>query len=223
MAMKKQKERKSGSRMHRVPLRERLYENWRNFIVQLYGNGGLVPTLDWRGCIGIDLVRWGGVAFEATYMMAERGRIRDDQSGNFCFTPLESRIVFDRYHRLKRQFGRSGSRESGVPVHLRPETWTGREIQAWDEPFGPRDVNMAVASLVAYWDACMAKPPAPNAPVLNSYDIPDEEFWDLQPLPKMIRVGKLPPKLERELRKETRTVPNPVQIANPPVQPAKRA
>ena len=56
MAMKKQKERKSGSRMHRVPLRERLYENWRNFIVQLYGNGGLVPTLDWRGCIGIDLV-----------------------------------------------------------------------------------------------------------------------------------------------------------------------
>jgi hypothetical protein len=59
--------------------------------------------------------------------------------------------------------------------------------------------------------------------VLNSYGIPDEEFWDLQPLPKMIRVGKLPPKLERELRKETRTVPNPVQVANPPVQPAKRA
>ena len=134
--MKNQKKRKSGSRMRRVPLRERLYENWRNFIVQLYGNGGLVPTLDWRGCIGIDLVRWGGVAFEVTYMMAERGRIRDDQSGNFCFTPLEARIVFDRYHRLKRQFGRSGSRESGVPVHLRPETWTGREIQAWHERVG---------------------------------------------------------------------------------------
>jgi hypothetical protein len=38
----------------------------------------------------------------------------------------------------------------------------------------------------------------------------------------MIRIRDLPAQLERELRKVAKAIPNPIHIANPPVQPAKR-
>lgn len=215
--MKQIKKEKSDGRTMRVLRRDQLYENWRLFVVQLYGNGGMVPTLDWRGGIVIDHVRSGAVAFCVTYMMTERGRLMDDQDGSFFFTGHESRQVFDRYHRLKGKISRSNRPESSPPVYLRPETWTGRKIHTWEEPFTAEDIDMAIASLVAYWDACAAKPPLAVVGETQRFDS-DEEFWNLKPLPKMLRVQGLPAKLARELRKQAKAMPNPMRSANPPVK-----
>lgn len=208
----------------RAARRNQLFAHWQQFVVQLYGNGGMVPTLDWRGGIAIDHVRRECVAFCVTSLVLAPESGAADKVGNFYFTGPEARRVFDRYFRLREEFVRN----KGAPrdaAHLRPETWT-RKPPNWRLPFAPGDVDLAIASLIAYWDACATKPDEIEPTVLRRQlgDIPPrDEFWDLVPLPQLVRASDLPPRLRRKLQVRERAFPNPMNRADPPVKLQPRA
>lgn len=218
--MKKTKQGNPASKTRRGLHVDQFYEQWRHFVVQLYGNGGMIPTLDYRSCLAIDLVKQGGVAFCVTSMMVRHHRFTEEAAGNFFFTGSESRAVFRRYHRLKDAFGRSAQPTSGRAKHLCPETWTGRRPHGWSQPFSAEDIDLAIASLIAYWDACAAKfHVVQEASHKGKHRRDrDEGFWNLRPLPKMARLQGLPVPLAREVRKHAKDMMNPMQPANPPAK-----
>lgn len=200
--------------------RQQLFRHWREFIIQLYGNGGMIPTLDWRGCIAIDFVRRESVAFCASCMVVNGRQVTEDQPGQFYFTGREARKVFDRFLALKARFARSAHPESATPDHLRPETWTGRPARGWTESFSSEDIDLAIASLVAYWDACATKPMLAGSDGELDPKCHDDrqQFWDVKPLPKLIRISGLSAGLRRELQKHAKNMPNPTLPADPPVK-----
>jgi hypothetical protein len=218
--MKKTKPGNPASKVSRGSNSDQFYEQWRHFVVQLYGNGGMIPTLDYRSCLAIDLIKQGGVVFCVTSMMVRHRRFTEEEAGNFFFTKSESRAVFRRYHRLKEEFGRSARPILGRAKHLCPETWTGPRPHGWARPFSAEDIDLAIASLIAYWDACAAKFPVAQEDDRKGKRCRDrdEGFWNLKPLPKLARLQGLPVPLAREVRKHAKDMMNPMQAANPPVE-----
>jgi hypothetical protein len=196
------------------------FRHWQQFVVQLYGNGGQVPTLDWRGCIAIYFVRREHVAFCVSYELARGRNTSGDETGSFFFSGREARRVFNRYFALKQRFIGSARPESARAKHLQPATWTGRRIHSWTRPFEPEDIALAIASLVAYWDSCAAKPSALAGSDETGRKGAKEEaaFWDLKPLPRLMRMQGLPARLARELKKHAKAMPNPMHRADPPVE-----
>ena len=89
-----------------------------------------------------------------------------------------------------------------LATHVRPETWTKLAVCDWRCPSMPDDIPLFIASLIAYWDSCIAKPPPPSKSagraVITSLD---ENFWNERPLPKFVRLEGLPPGLARQLRR----------------------
>ena len=182
-----------------------LFRHWREWLGQVYGSNRMVPTLDWRGCIAIDRMKREYVLISVNSMQVESKRLTDDHLSSFYFKAPDAKKVFDRYHRLKTKFARSGEPTTTHATHLRPETWTHEAVTDWCHPLDTKAIDFAIASLVAYWDSCYAKPASIRVKgkwgkrgVLRDQG---NRFWNLKSLPKLLRPQGLPASLLLQLRK----------------------
>ena len=181
---------------------DRLFEHWRALLRGIYGASRQIQTLDGRSCIAIDRIGRDYVLFCVSTMTLQSSGVWQDEPGSFYFTKTEARCVFDRYHRLKAQFARSPKPTHDQAAHLRPETWTKLAACDWRSPSRPEDIPLFIASLIAYWDSCIAKPPpASKRAGRASTACKDEDVWDERPLPKFVRLEGLPPGLARRVRR----------------------